>query len=78
MKKVAFLLIVLSNMTFGQTDTMSASDIEAYAKTMDRLRAENNLVEVFYPNMSRCGGAVRGYYLNKQLVVIDADRKSVV
>jgi hypothetical protein len=59
-------------LTFGQTIKLTEPDIEKYANSVDKLRTENKLVKVSYPNMSGCGGGVDGYYLNKNLVLIDA------
>lgn len=72
MKKVVFVLTFLSTFTFGQTVKFTEPEIEKYAKSIDKLRTENKLAKVFYPNMSACGGALNGYYLDKQLVLIDA------
>jgi hypothetical protein len=51
---------------------MTAPEIEKYTNSIDKFRAENRLVKISYPNMSGCGGGVDGYYLNKNLVLIDA------
>jgi hypothetical protein len=51
---------------------MTAPEIEKYVKSVDKLRAENRLVKISYPNMSGCGGGVDGYFLNESLVLIDA------
>lgn len=72
MKNIVYILFLLTNLTFGQTVKMTVPEIENYAKSIDKLRAENNLVKISYPNMSGCGGGVDGYYLNKNLVLIDA------
>lgn len=72
MKPLVYLLILLTNLTFGQTVKLTATEIEKYVKSVDELCAENKLVKISYPNMSGCGGAVDGYYLNKNLVLIDA------
>lgn len=72
MKNIIYILILLTNFTFGQTVKMTAPEIEKYAKSVDKLRAENRLVKISYPNMSGCGGGVDGYFLNESLVLIDA------
>ena len=72
MKNIVYIFILLTNLAFGQTVKQTASEIEKYAKSIDKLKAENKLVKIFYPNMSACGGGVDGYYLNKNLVLIDA------
>jgi len=72
MKNIVYILLFLTNLTFGQTIKLTETEIEKYAKSVDKLRAENKLVKVFYPNMSGCGGGLYGYYLNKNLVLIDA------
>lgn len=72
MKNIVYILFLLTNLTYGQTPKLTAFEIEKYAKSLDKFKAENKLVKIFYPNMSGCGGGVDGYYLNKNLVLIDA------
>jgi hypothetical protein len=72
MKNIIYILLFLTNLTFGQTVKLTNTEIDKYTETIDKLRAENKLVKIFYPNMSGCGGGVDGYYLNKNLVLIDA------
>jgi hypothetical protein len=59
-------------LTFGQTVKLTEPEIEKYSKSIDKLRMENRLVKISYPNMSACGGRLDGYYLNKKLVLVDA------
>jgi hypothetical protein len=72
MKTIITILIFLTNLTFGQTVKLTAPEIDKYTESIDKLRAGNKLVKVFYPNMSFCGGGLYGYYLNKKLVLVDA------
>jgi hypothetical protein len=72
MKNILFIFILLSKLTYGQTVPTTAAEIEKYTTSIDQLKAENKLVQISYPNMSRCGGSVHGYYMNKKLVLIDA------
>lgn len=72
MKNLVYILLFITNLTFGQTVKLNEPEIEKYVKSIDKLREENELVKIFYPNMSGCGGGVDGYYLNKNLVLIDA------
>lgn len=72
MKNIVYILIFLSNFTFGQTVKFTESEIEKYVKSIDKLRTENKLVKISYPNMSLCGGGLDGYYLNEKLVLVDA------
>jgi hypothetical protein len=72
MKNIVYIFILLTNLTFEQTVKLTEPEIEKYAKSVDKLRAENKLVKISYPNMSGCGGGVDGYYLNENLVLIDA------
>lgn len=65
-------MVFLTNLTFGQAVKLTAPEIEKYAKSIDKLRTENKLVKISYPNMSGCGGGVDGYYLNKKLILIDS------
>ena len=66
------MALLLTNITFGQTVNLTKSKIEKYVKSIDRLKSENKLVKVSYPEMVDCGGGVDGYYLNEKLVLIDA------
>lgn len=72
MKNLIYILLFITNLTFGQTVKHTEPEIEKYAKSIDKLKEENKLVKISYPNMSGCGGGVDGYYLNKNLVLIDA------
>ena len=72
MKNLVYILFLLTNLTFSQTVKLTEPEIEKYVKSIDKLKAENKLVKISYPNMSGCGGGVDGYYLNKNLVLIDA------
>ena len=72
MKNIVSILILITNLTFGQAVKLTVPEIEKYAKSIDKLRAENKLVKISYPNMSGCGGGVNGYFLDKNLVLIDA------
>jgi len=56
----------------GQTAALTELEIEKFTKTIDKLKTENKLKKVFYPNMSACGGGLDGYYLDKKLVLINA------
>ena len=70
MKYLTFILIIFSQLTFGQTKTKP--EIDDYVKIIDSLISNNKLIKVFYPNMSACGGGLFGYYQNGELVLIDA------
>lgn len=72
MKNILYIFILLTNLTFGQTVKLTAPEVEKYAKSIDKLKGENKFVKISFPNMSGCGGGVDGYYLNKNLVLIDA------
>ena len=73
MKHLIYILaLLLTNLTFGQTTKLTETEIEKYVKTIDQLKNENKLIKISYPNMSGCGGGLHGYYLNKNLVLIDA------
>ncbi len=60
-------------MAFGQSVRLTESEIEKYAKAIDLLLIEHKLVRVSLPDMSGCGGALDGYYLNESLVLIQAE-----
>jgi hypothetical protein len=72
MKNIVYILVLLTNLTFGQTVKFTEPEIEKYAKSIDKLRKDNKLIKISYPSMSFCGGSVYGYYLDKNLVLIDA------
>ena len=63
-----------------QTDAEKVKDIkekeeielEFTVQEIDSLRSNNMLSELQYPNMSACGGALKGFYYKDQLVLIDA------
>ena len=40
---------------------------------IDRLKTENELIKVFYPNMSACGGGLYGYYQGDNLILISSN-----
>lgn len=72
MKNLVYIVLFITNLTFGQTVKLNEPEIEKYATSIDKLRVENKLVKIFYPNMSGCGGGLNGYYHNNNLVLIDA------
>lgn len=76
MKNIIYILTLLSNFTCGKVVKLTEPEIEKYAMSIDKLRTENKLVKISYPNMSGCGGGLNGYYLNKKLVLIDATYKA--
>jgi hypothetical protein len=62
----------LKETDYGQTTKLTVSVVENYVNSIDKMKAKNKLEKIFYPNMSGCGGALYGYYLDKKLVLIDA------
>jgi hypothetical protein len=72
MKGSVIILLFIARFTCAQPDVWTNSEIEKYAKQIDKLRTENILLKVSYPNMSFCGGGVDGYYLRGKLVLIEA------
>lgn len=42
MKNLLYLLIFLTNWSFGQSTNQTETEIEQYAKSVDKLRAEIN------------------------------------
>jgi hypothetical protein len=72
MKNVIFILLVFLNPVFAQDHQWTKSEIETYVSSIDNFKVENTLVKISYPNMSGCGGAVDGYFLDGQLVLIDS------
>jgi hypothetical protein len=72
MKKIIFILTFLTTLFYAQANTGPETEVEEYVKKIDKLKAENKLKKISYPDMSSCGGGVDGYYLDKQLVLIDA------
>ncbi|MCC6701843.1 MAG: hypothetical protein IT221_09985 [Fluviicola sp.] len=71
-KTLWLILLIFSNCCFSQSEVLSQTAIETYAKSIDQSIKAKKLVKVFYPNMSACGGGLYGYFQNKQLVCIDA------
>lgn len=63
-------MIFFAQLANGQNLTIS--EIDSFTKIIDKHKAENKLIKVFYPNMSACGGGVDGYYQNGDLVLIDS------
>lgn len=57
---------------FSPASGQTISEIISYADSIDKLREENKLIKRLYPNMSSCGGGLDGYYLDEELVLIDA------
>lgn len=51
---------------------LTRREIDSLVAETDRLLAGGGLKKVGYPNMSRCGGSVSGYYLQDSLKRIDA------
>lgn len=70
MRLIIVILIFLTQISFGQTWTKS--EIEDYCSKIDNLKSENDLIEVFYPNMSACGGGLYGYYQDNKLILISS------
>jgi hypothetical protein len=48
------------------------NEIKKYVKEIDALRSANKLTRLDFSEMSGCGGGVDGFYLNDNLVLIDA------
>lgn len=70
MKQVSLLLLLLSQLSFGQT--WPEEGVEEYCSKIDDLRSEEKLLKVDYPDMSSCGGALDGYYRDGELLFIDS------
>jgi hypothetical protein len=64
------ILIFLTINSYGQAPTKK--QIDSHVKIVDSLLASKKLKKISYPQMSICGGALCGYYLNQKLVFIDA------
>jgi len=59
-----------------KTETnLTLSQIEQYSKNTDSLNKKEQLIEFRYPNRSRCGGLLYGYYYNDKLLLVDATEK---
>lgn len=65
-RRTVFKIIGFSN------KIVTESEIESYVEYVDSMVEQNLLEKREYPNMSKCGGALNGYYLNDSLVLIDA------
>jgi hypothetical protein len=65
---IAILLLLPGSILFAQ----KPKQIAKYVKTVDMLKSQDSLQHFSYPNMSFCGGAIDGYYLNGKLVYIES------
>ena len=74
--RTAFILIFLTTKLFGQI--LTVKEVEKYVKTIDSLKNANGLQKLVNPNVSRCSGAVEGYYLKNKLVFIDAVKQETL
>ena len=63
-------MILFSQLSIGQK--WSEKQAEEYCNNIDKLKVENKLIKVLYPNMSACGGGLFGYYLDNELVLINS------
>lgn len=70
MRLIIVILILFTKISFGQTWTKD--EIEDYCSKIDKLKSENDLVKVLYPNMSACGGGLYGYYQGNELILISS------
>lgn len=68
--RIIFIILLLTTKLFAQT--LAVKEVEKYVKTIDSLKNTKGLQKFVNPNMSRCGGAVDGYYFKNKLVFIDA------
>ncbi|MBN2571135.1 MAG: hypothetical protein JXA68_03325 [Ignavibacteriales bacterium] len=70
MRLIIVILILFTQISFGQTWTKG--EIEDYCSNINKLKSENDLIKVFYPNMSACGGGLNGYYQGDKLLFISS------
>jgi len=70
MRLIIVILILFTQISFGQT--WSKDEIEDYCSNIDMLKSENDLIKVFYPNMSACGGGLNGYFQGDKLLLISS------
>jgi hypothetical protein len=68
--RIVLIILLLTTKLFGQT--LATKEIDKYVKTIDSLKKINSLQKYINPSVSRCGGAVEGYYFKNKLVFIDA------
>lgn len=60
-------------MSFGQNGSLiNINDIDKYCIYVDSLIEINHLVIVEYPDMSFCGGDLKGFYLNDSLIYLSS------
>ena len=52
--------------------TLTKTQIDSIVKLIDKEINDKVLTKYFHPNMSVCGGAIWGYYLDSTLLVIDS------
>lgn len=72
MKKLHFA-IVLHLLLFPVSRLAAQDGIDAYSRQIDAQLANGKLTEKAYPQMSHCGGSLKGYYRNDTLVLIKTD-----
>ena len=71
MRLIIVILILFTQISFGQT--WPQDEIEDYCSNIAKLKSENDLIKVFYPNMSACGGGLNGYYQGDELILISSN-----
>lgn len=64
---ILFLLATASHYCSGQVDNIK---VEQYVKKVDSLKALDQLIISEYENMSYCGGSLKGFYRDSDLVYI--------
>ncbi|MFT5915973.1 MAG: hypothetical protein ACJAWV_002169 [Flammeovirgaceae bacterium] len=67
------ILVLLSKIQTSNQDIFSMSQIDSLVTTLDSLFTNEVLVKYFHPNMSFCGGALYGYYVDTNLLIINAN-----
>lgn len=68
--KYSKLLYCLFFFLFSQAVFSQTEFIDAKSKKIDSLFKVNALEEKVFPQMSRCGGSLKGYYLKNELILI--------
>ena len=53
-------------------EKLTKNQIDSLTKEIDQLFEQQLLAKYFYPNMSRCGGGLYGYFMDTSLLIIDA------
>lgn len=73
-KFIIYIIFILIGLIDLKSEEITESYIKSYIEEIKNLKANNKLVKISYPDMSICGGSIDGYYLNDNIVLIEANK----